>query len=51
MLLGILEFNNLGIENLNAFIHKSMILTVNHKVAGSSPAGGAPKMKHLHRKT
>ncbi len=47
MLLCILEFNNLGIENLNAFIRKSMILTVNQRVAGSSPAGGALKMKHL----
>ena len=38
MLMDILEINNLGIENLNANIRKSMNLTVNQRVAGSSPA-------------
>jgi hypothetical protein len=46
VLLDILEINNLGIENLNAIIRKSMNLTVNQRVVGSSPTGGALKMKH-----
>jgi hypothetical protein len=36
VLLDILEINNLGLENLNAIIRKSMNLTVNQRVLGSS---------------
>ena len=47
MLLDILEINNLGIENLNAIIRKSMNLTGSQEVVGSNPIFSTLKIKHV----
>ena len=46
MPVGVVEINNLERVKLYYIFLKTMNLTVNQRVAGSSPAGGALKIKH-----